>query len=264
MQRPPNRSAPPVLFAHGTSEWIRRVNEKHKQLASLNLSSEQKGRLEKWSEIEFIHSTLALEGFDLVRERIAEAIYSEAQVGADYSETATLLISLRKVTALAGAKGKRAELTTDLLRDIHSVPGAEFRKTPAASDFRKTPGSTAGAVKLPAPQHLPALLESACQWYTADSFVELNPIEQAALVLLRLIEIQPFEEKNERTALVAASLFTLRSDLPPLIIKAAMNAQFLLALDEAARMNTKPMVELLALVVAETLDESIKQVPGVG
>src|SRR5215831_5938619 len=135
MQRPPNRSAPPVLFAHGTSEWIRRVNEKHKQLASLNLSSEQKGRLEKWSEIEFIHSTLALEGFDLVRERIAEAIYSEAQVGADYSETATLLISLRKVTALAGAKGKRAELTTDLLRDIHSVPGAEFRKTPAASDF---------------------------------------------------------------------------------------------------------------------------------
>jgi Fic family protein len=250
MQRPPNRSAPNILFARGTSEWIRRLNEKHKQLASVKQSSEQKNRLEKWTEIEFIYATLALEGIVSDREQISRLLDSETEAGVNAGDAAALAASLRKVTALARARAKNAELTNDLLLEIHSVPGA---------GFRKTLGITSGPMKPPPPHNLSAILESAFQWYTADSFTELNPIEQAALVLLRLIEIQPFEEKNERTALVAASLFTLRSDLPPLIVKSEMTAGYRVALDEATRMNTKPMVELLASAIEETLDASIQQ-----
>jgi len=237
------------LFASGTSEWIRRVSERHKQLASLKLTNDQRTKLEKWTEIEFIRSALALEGIDSDRERITQLVSSEP--GAQTDASAALLTSLRKITALARARGKSAELTIDLLLDIHGAPQA---------GLRKTQGDLTGKLKPSPPEHLPALLESACQWYTADSFAELNPIEQAALVLLRLIEIQPFEERNQWTALVAASLFTLRSDLPPLVIKAPMNRDYLHAVDEATRMNTKPMVELLARAVTETLEESIKQV----
>ncbi|HKA17747.1 MAG TPA: Fic family protein [Blastocatellia bacterium] len=251
MQRPPNRSTPSVLFARGTSEWIKRVSENHKQLTSLKLSSDQKKKLEHWTEAEFIHSTLALEGVNLDSERIAHLVSSEPAVQTDAANgAAALLTSLRRIAALARVQGKSAELTTDLILDIHSAHDA---------GFRKSQGIITATRKPPPPEHLPALLESACRWYTADSFAELNPIEQAALVLLRLIEIQPFEEKNEQTSLVAASLFTLRSDLPPLVIKAEMNAEYLVALDEATRMNTKPMVELLAWAVADTLEESIKQ-----
>jgi Fic family protein len=249
MQQPPNRSTPSILFAHGTSEWIRRVSEKHKQLTSLKLSSDQRKKLEKWIELEFVHSALALEGVDLDRENLAEMVSSERRGQADApNAAAALLTSLRRVAALARTQGKSAELTIDLLRSIHN---------PHGGGFRKSQGKIIGTLKPPAPEHLPSLLESACQWYTAESFAELNPIEQAALVLLRLIEIQPFEEKNEQTALVAASLFTLRSDLPPLVIKTEMNAKYSVALDEATRMNTKPMVELLAWAVAVTLEESI-------
>ena len=251
MQRPPNRNAPSILFARGTSEWIRRVSDKHKQLASLKLSNETRNKLERWTEVEFVHSALALEGIHIDREKIVQAVSSEPKIQAQGSDAPTaLLISLRKITALARARGKSAELTVDVLLDIHNTPEAGFRTTQGTPNSKLTP---------PSAEHLPLLLESACQWYTADSFTELNPIEQAALVLLRLIEIQPFEDENGRTLLVAASLFTLRSDLPPLVIKSEMNADYLLALDEAIRMNTKPMVELLAWAVAETLEESIRQ-----
>src|SRR5262249_56123813 len=135
-----------------------------------------------------------------------------------------LVAFLGRIGGLARVQGKSAELTTGLILDIHSAHDA---------GFRKSQGIITATRKPPPPEHLPALLESACRWYTADSFAELNPIEQAALVLLRLIEIQPFEEKNEQTSLVAAGLFTLRSDLPPLVIKAEMNAEYLVALDEA-------------------------------
>src|SRR6185503_19813145 len=95
--------------------------------------------------------------------------------------------------------------------------------------------------------------------YTAESFDELNPIEQASIVFLRLIEIQPFERANLQTALTAASLFTLRSTLPPVIIKPQRKPAFLNAIEESRRTNTKPMVELMADAVQSTLGEMIEK-----
>jgi hypothetical protein len=76
-------------------------------------------------------------------------------------------------------------------------------------------------------------------------------------VLLRLIDLQPFEEANERTALVAASLFTVRRELPPIIIKPEMASAYRNALDEGTRMNTKPMVETTAEAIEKSLAELI-------
>src|SRR5215468_5537864 len=133
MQRPPNRITPSILFARGTSEWIRRVSEKHKQLASLKLSNDTRSKLEKWTEVEFVHSALALEGILIDREKIVQAVSSESKIQAQGSDaTMSVLFSLRKITALARGRGKSAYLTVDLLLDIHSAPEAGFRKTQAA------------------------------------------------------------------------------------------------------------------------------------
>jgi Fic family protein len=253
MQRPPSRKTPPILFTRGTSEWLSRVNQNHKQLTELRLSAEQKERLDRWAETEFIYSTLNLEGASINREQVARVVLQGTGADANAESqrtTMALLDSLRTATSLARAKGKAAELTNELLLKLHSPPGA---------GFRKTAGDTNRIVR-PAPaEHLPALLESACRWYTAESFAELNPLEQASIVLLRLIEIQPFEEANERTALVAASLFTLRSGLPPIIIKPEMDSAYRKARDEGMQMNTKPMVELVAEAVERSLSEMIAQ-----
>ena len=239
------------MFARDTSEWINRVNHKHKQLTDRGLSDEQKERLDRFSEIEFVYSTLNLEGAGVTREDVARISSNAVTPGAESDHAANaLLLSLRAVSSLARKQGKGAELTPELLLKLHSVPGAGWR---AAG------GDTSRSSKRVSPEHLPVLLESACQWYTAESFTELNPVEQASIVLLRLIDLQPFEQANERTALVAASLFTLRSELPPIIIKPEMASAYRNALDEGARMNTKPMVETIAEAVEKSLEELIRE-----
>ena len=250
MQKPPDRRTPPVLFARGTSEWIARVNQKHKQLVSLGLSGEDLERIERWAEIEFVCATLSLEGLDVMRsqvERAASAISKEAPD--EQPSVSALLASVRTVASLGRANRKSVELTAELLLKLHNVPG----------EFRNSEGDTSRAPKPAASGHLPALIESALRWFTAESFAELNPVEQASIVLLRLIDLQPFDQANQRTALVAASLFTLRSELPPLIITPRIAPIYRNALDEATRMNTKPMVEALAQAVEQSLVDMLEQ-----
>ena len=250
MQQPPDRRSPPILFARGTSEWIARVSQKHKQLLALDLSAEDRRRLDRWAEIEFVYSTLKLEDAAATRDQVVQAASGIPAQGhqADDRGISTLIASLRSVTSSARESGKAAQLTEELLLSIHN-----------ASGFRKSEGNTSRLPKPVAPEHLPALIEGALRWYTAESFAELNPIEQASIVLLRLIDIQPFDQANERTALVAASLFTLRSELPPIIITAQMAPIYRQALDEATRMNTKPMVETIAQAIEQSLTEMFSQ-----
>ena len=253
MHRPPDRKAPPILFSRGTSEWIIRVDQKQKRLAELRISADQKQRLDRWAEIEFVYSTLMLEGADVSREKVAlVASYApdSGALAAGEQTVMALLASMRKITMLATDKGKSAELTPELLLKIQSAPGA---------GFRRTAGEITRAITPPAPEHLPALLENACQWYTSESFGELNPVEQASIVLLRLIDMQPFEQTNERTALLASSLFTVRSELPPIIIGPEMHSAYRNALDEGVRMNTKPTVELVAEAAERSIEAMLKQ-----
>jgi hypothetical protein len=255
MQTPPERRVPTILFTRATSEWIGRVNQKHKQIADLQLSAHRKDTLDRWAENEFVDATLRLEGLEATEQR-PEPPVSAPPLGNDTTDqsAAGLLASLRVVASLARERGIAAQLTRGLLINIHELIGP-------AVGLRKNEGDTR-RLRPPPPASLPALIDNACHWYTAESFTELHPIEQASIVLLRLIEMQPFEGANERTALVAASLFTLRTELPPIIISPDAWAAYRIALDEGIRMNTKPMVELVAEAVERSISallELVKQ-----
>ena len=95
-------------------------------------------------------------------------------------------------------------------------------------------------------------------WAAADSFRDLNALEQAAIIILRLLEIRPFEEGNVAAALGASSLATMRAGWPPIVISVAIRPRFNPAVKEGIKMNTRPMVDLLAESIYETLDSMIK------
>jgi hypothetical protein len=242
----------PILSERPTYEWVARVNQKHKQLAELELSAEEKKTLDRWIEIEFVRSTLDLEGVKIDREQVARIISVPASsVGASEPEAATsLLKSLRTVTSIAREQGKDSALTVELLIELHHAPGAQGLRSAGDSPSKVTA------------ENLPTVLESACQWFSANSFAELHPIEQASIVFLRLIEIRPFDQRNQRTALVASSLFTLRSGLPAIIIDPETQPAYRAALNEGLRMNTKPMVEFVAQSMEESLTHMIDAIKG--
>lgn len=231
----------PILFERPTYEWVARVNQKHKQLAELALSAAEQQTLDRWLEIEFVYSTLRLEGEAIEREQVARLVSLATNSAGEPGTVTRLLASLRTVVSLAGEKGKDSALSVKLLLEINDLQrvGA-FQNTDAIAKVK---------AEIPL-----AILEGACQWFSADSFAELHPIEQAGIVLLRLIDLHPFDQGNEQTALVAASLFTLRSGLPPIIIGIETQPAYRAALDEGIRMNTKPMVELIAESIEKTLD----------
>lgn len=235
----------PILFERPTYEWVARVNQKHKQLAELQLSVKQRQTLDRWAEIEFVYSTLKLEGLDVQHDLVARiaSLGDGAGDSAEDESVSALFESLRTVTSIAREHGKASVLSMEVLLKLNNTPGAKGLRGPGDATSKVTA------------DNLPAVLDGACQWFSADSFVELHPIEQASIVFLRLIEMRPFDQRNEQTALLAASLFTLRSGLPPIIIEPETQPAYRNAFSEGLRMNTKPMVEF----VAESIEKSLSQ-----
>lgn len=260
MQKPPTHRSPHILFARSTNEWINQVTQKHNQFLQLHLFEEEKADVENRVEIEFVYSTLKLENFDISREQVARTASRASDNAGAVNEqdlpVFALLRAIRRVKESVKTSGDAAQLTPELLIELNNLAGG-------GSGFRKTASDADHALKLVPAEHLPAVIENACRWYTAESFAELNPIEQASIVFLRLIEIQPFERANLRTALAAASLFTLRSTLPPVILKPECGPAFFNAVEESRRTNTKPMVELMAdaaqITLGEMIDKSKRQ-----
>ena len=248
MPAPPSRRTPPILFSRPTHEWLSRVDQRQKQLAALELTREQKERITRRNEIEFAYSVLTLEGLTVSREEVADLVSSAAAKPNESDREARAILeviqALRLIESLIESRGRDAELSPELLVNLN----------PAGS-LRTTPGDSSRSIKA---EHLAAAIEGACRWYSAESFAELHPVEQASIVLLRLIEIQPFENANERTALVAASLFTLRRELPPINISPELETTFRAALAEGFQMNTKPMVELIAEALERNRIEALE------
>jgi hypothetical protein len=231
------------------------VTHAQKDFAAIQLTAEQKRDLDRWVEIEFTCAALRLEGVAASREEVARLAAESITGGAGAREERNILATLKAIAAvrsLVEASGGAALLTPALLIELHGGSEAD-----ALSDLEVAPPPS------PAPDaaaRLIAKLEAACHWFAAESFIELHPAEQAAIVLMRLIELKPFEEGDIRTALAASSLFSIRSGLPPIIVSPDQQTGYRAALNEGMKMNTKPMVDLVAQALVTTVSEMVERV----
>jgi Fic/DOC family len=241
MRRPPGRIGP--ILSGAPNGWGKQLAERAAQFAALAVTAEERRELETWLVSRFVFATLELEQIDVARKPWARPA-GPAKDAAPFV-IAQLTNALREVIILANTEGRQARLTPELLIKLG---GAGLRTSDDSGDN--------SPAQVPA-VYLEQAIENACDWFAADSFAELNPVEQAALVLLRLASLQPFAQANQATALVAASLFTLRAELPPVIIKPQMQAAFRRAIAAAEQMNMQPLVELIAEAISSTLDDMI-------
>ena len=101
---------------------------------------------------------------------------------------------------------------------------------------------------------LPRLLENAMGWFATEGFAEMSAIEQAALVYLRLLDLQPFAAANLATAMLAASFHIERASLPPLIID-TNDERYATVLETAFRMLTQHLVDYFAASLGNTLQK---------
>jgi len=201
----------------------------------------------------FTVSALGLIGRDIREEDIVllQQGYAGDSVASSESERKILsaLASIRFLLSIQDPGS--VSLTPASLLQIHGgSPGAD----PGLDDTNAAHDAESAAVN--------PRIRILCDWVSSESFKELNALEQAAIVILRLLEIRPFAEGNVRVALAAGSLFTMRRGWPPIIVPAALRHRFNPAVAEGMRMNTRPMVDLLADSTLETLDAMIGLVKG--
>jgi hypothetical protein len=151
------------------------------------------------------------------------------------------------------AADPEAKFGVERLLDLHrTVTGA----APGADVLRMTEPTPINAAHEPTPALiLPRMLDNAFDWFDTESFRELRPVERAAVVYLRLLDLSPFPSHTETTATLAAGFYTEREGLPPLVIFAddVIQARYARALEAAFRMLTQPLVELFAEMLTRTM-----------
>jgi Fic family protein len=99
---------------------------------------------------------------------------------------------------------------------------------------------------------VPRLLDNAVGWFTTEGFAQMNPVEQATLVHLRLLDLQPFAASNANTATLAASFYLERAGLPPLLFD-ANDERYNAALESGFRMLTQHLVDFFAECLRTTI-----------
>jgi len=96
------------------------------------------------------------------------------------------------------------------------------------------------------PQWIEARLSTLEEWLTAAGLRDLRPEQAAGLAYSRILEVLPFDDANGRVARLAASHVMVARGMRPPILVAADGPYLLACLRAAFRLDTEPLVSLLA------------------
>jgi Fic family protein len=136
--------------------------------------------------------------------------------------------------------------------------------TGSAAGLRRVERERAGGPP-PAPAALlPGRMEILTEWLAAPSGRELKPAEAGALVLARVVELQPFDDGNGRVARLAAAHAVQRAGGRLPILVAADRPRLEAALQAAFRLETAPLAELLQEASERALVVMVQTLEGRG
>ncbi|HEY6331784.1 MAG TPA: hypothetical protein VI756_20825, partial [Blastocatellia bacterium] len=216
----------PVIPSGPAYGWMARVNGRSSDLNRIELNPERRELLTSWTAKEFVVSALRITGIVLSASALekcaAHVATQDANLSPEERSCAGLFAAFDALEKEARANGQQATVTADDFLRLYDLLNGGGSGAKSGIDGPQSK----------AEETAKATLERSCLWWTADSFRELHPVEQAALVHLRLIDLKVFGGLTSQMAFLASSLFLLRSTLPPLIIsESAINA-YLSALDE--------------------------------
>ena len=97
----------------------------------------------------------------------------------------------------------------------------------------------------PEPQFIERSLQNFFGWLTAESISEIHPIEKAALVLTRIVDIWPFEHGNLTVGLMVANVFLRQAGFAPFFVQAKDLKEFNRIIAQAMTIETQPLVNAI-------------------
>ena len=138
------------------------------------------------------------------------------------------------------------------LLELHSIL---FSGRKGAGELRRT------AVKplyrghdCPEPQFIDRSLDNFFNWLTAESISEIHPIEKAALLLTRIVDIWPFEFGNITVAIMFANVFLRDAGLTPFFVLPRDMKEFNTVVAQAMSIETQPLVNAIFKTIKREME----------
>lgn len=122
--------------------------------------------------------------------------------------------------------------------------------------FRKSQVFVGSHVPPPADQ-IEALMDAFINWLNSEPFIELHPIEMAALAHYKLVYIHPFYDGNGRTARLLMNLILMMAGYPPIIIPVHRRHDYYAHIESANAGDVRPFIRFIAACAERALDEYI-------
>jgi len=106
----------------------------------------------------------------------------------------------------------------------------------------------------PDPQFIDRSLDNFSHWLTAESVLEIHPIERAALVLTRIVDISPFEFGNLTVAIVFANMGLRETGFAPFFVPPEHVKEFQTAVGQAMTIEMQPLVNAIYKTIKREME----------
>lgn len=97
----------------------------------------------------------------------------------------------------------------------------------------------------PDPEFIERSLDNFFNWLTAESVAEIHPIERAALAIVRIADIWPFEDGNLTIGLMLGNVLLGQAGLPPFFVLTEHKKEFTTVIAQAMTIETQPLVNAI-------------------
>ena len=149
------------------------------------------------------------------------------------------------------AKGRK--IGEDVIKELHKLimSGIDDRY---AGRYRDVNVSILGAPKKPPKYHLVPERMAELVKYVSKNPERLNPVEMAAILHYRLVEIHPFIDGNGRVARLLMNLFLMRHGYPVTLVLKVDRKKYYDRLRKADLGNCRPFADFIGRCVERNLD----------
>jgi fido (protein-threonine AMPylation protein) len=160
-------------------------------------------------------------------------------------------------SGVAGVRFLELEPSRESLLQIHRriFPGrsgaGELRQNAALPLYR--------GHDCPDPRFIGRSLDNFFNWLDAESIQEIHPIERAAFVLTRIVDIWPFEFGNMTMAVVFANLFLRKAGFSPFFVLPQHMKEFNRIVAQALTIETQPLVNAIHAAIRREMEGLVRQ-----
>jgi fido (protein-threonine AMPylation protein) len=134
----------------------------------------------------------------------------------------------------------------DLLQIHALVFGGNLRQKPMKPLFR--------GQDCPDPEFIDRSLDNFFNWLTAESVAEIHAIERAALVIVRIADIWPFDTGNLTVAIMIGNVILKEAGLPPFFVLPEHKREFHTVIAQAMSIETQPLVNAIYKTIKRELE----------